>query len=52
MNLKEIEWKGVNWSSLTENRGEWTYLVNVVTNLQVLLNEKELLNFSPNETVH
>ena len=36
MNLKEIEWKCVNWSGLTENRGEWTYLVNMETDLQVL----------------
>ena len=39
-NLKEIEWRVVNWSGLTENRGEWTYLMNMVTNLQVLWNEK------------
>ena len=36
VNLKEIEWRGVNWSGLTENRGEWSYFVNMVTNLQGL----------------
>jgi hypothetical protein len=35
MNLREIEWDGMNWINLAENRDQWRALVNMVMNLRV-----------------
>jgi hypothetical protein len=34
MDLREIEWDGMDWISLAQDRDQWTALVNVVMNLQ------------------
>jgi hypothetical protein len=36
MNLGEIEWSGVDWSGMVEDRDKWRALVNSVMNLRVL----------------
>jgi hypothetical protein len=36
MNLGEIDWSGVDWIGLTQDRDKWRALVNSVLNLQVL----------------
>jgi hypothetical protein len=35
MDLGEIEWCGVGWIGLTQDRDQWTALGNVVMNLRV-----------------
>jgi hypothetical protein len=35
MVLKEIEWDGVDWIELAQDRDEWRALVNTVMNLRV-----------------
>jgi hypothetical protein len=35
MDLREIEWDGKDWIDLTQDRGQWRALVNMVMNLQV-----------------
>jgi hypothetical protein len=35
MDLREIEWEGVDWMCMAQDRGQWQALVNVVMNLQV-----------------
>jgi hypothetical protein len=35
MNLREIEWKSVDWMHLSLDRDRWQALVNMVMNLQV-----------------
>jgi hypothetical protein len=35
MDLGEIEWGGVNWISLPQDRDKWRALVNAVMNLHV-----------------
>jgi hypothetical protein len=40
MDLREIEWGGVDWINLAQNRGQWT----VAVNLQVLQNFGKLLS--------
>jgi hypothetical protein len=35
MELLEIEWGGVNWNGLAQDRGNWIGLENVVINLRV-----------------
>jgi hypothetical protein len=35
MNLGKIEWDGVNWVVLAQDRGKWSALVNAVMNLWV-----------------
>jgi hypothetical protein len=35
IDLREIEWEGVNWMHLTEERDQWRAVVNTVMNLQV-----------------
>jgi hypothetical protein len=36
MDLGEIEWDGVEWIGLAQDRDKWRALVNVVMNLRVL----------------
>jgi hypothetical protein len=35
MDLREIEWDGVDWIDLAQNRDQWRALVNTVMNLRV-----------------
>jgi hypothetical protein len=35
MGLREIEWDGVDWIDLAENRDQWKALMNTVMNLRV-----------------
>jgi hypothetical protein len=35
MDLKEIEWGGINWIDLAQDRDKWRALVNMAINLQV-----------------
>jgi hypothetical protein len=35
MDLREIEWDGVNWIDLAQDRDQWRALVNMVMNLRV-----------------
>jgi hypothetical protein len=35
MNLREIEWGGVEWIDVAKNRDQWRALVNTVINLRV-----------------
>jgi hypothetical protein len=35
MDLREIEWDGINWIKLAEDRNQWRALVNTVMNLRV-----------------
>jgi hypothetical protein len=35
MDLREIEWGGVDWSDLAQDRNQWRALVNTVMSLQV-----------------
>jgi hypothetical protein len=42
MDIKEIEWDGVDWMLLTQDRDQWQALVNMVMNLKV---SKKMGNF-------
>jgi hypothetical protein len=35
MDLREIEWGGMNWIDLAQDRDQWSALVNTVMNLRV-----------------
>jgi hypothetical protein len=35
MYLREIEWSGMDWTDLAQDRGQWIVLVNTAMNLQV-----------------
>jgi hypothetical protein len=35
MDLREIEWDGMDWIKLAQDRDQWRTLVNTVTNLRV-----------------
>jgi hypothetical protein len=35
MDLKEIEWDGIDWMDLAQNRDQWRALVNTVINIRV-----------------
>jgi hypothetical protein len=35
MDLREIEWNGMDWINLAQDRNQWRDLVNMVINLQV-----------------
>jgi hypothetical protein len=34
MDLREIEWNGMDWIDVTQDRGHWRALVNTVKNLR------------------
>jgi hypothetical protein len=34
MDLKDVEWYGMDWIDLAQNRDQWGALVNTVMNLQ------------------
>jgi hypothetical protein len=36
MYLREIEWDGVDWMDMAQDRDQWRALVNTVLNLRVL----------------
>jgi hypothetical protein len=44
MDLREIGWSGMDWSDLSEYRGQWRALVNDEVNLQVLQNAGKFLS--------
>jgi hypothetical protein len=35
MDLRQIEWDGVDWSDMAEDRDQWRALVNKVLNLRL-----------------
>jgi hypothetical protein len=35
MDLREIEWDGMNWIDRNQKRGHWRALVNTVINIRV-----------------
>jgi hypothetical protein len=35
MDLREIEWDGVDWLDMAQDRDKWRVLVNMVLNLRV-----------------
>jgi hypothetical protein len=35
MDLREIEWNGVDWMDMAQDRNQWRILVNTVLNLRV-----------------
>jgi hypothetical protein len=35
MDLREIEWDGVDWIDMTQDRGQWRALVKTILNLRV-----------------
>jgi hypothetical protein len=35
MDLRELEWDGMDWIDLTQDRDQWRALVNTVMNLRV-----------------
>jgi hypothetical protein len=37
MDLKQIQWGGMNWIELTQDREEWKALMYMVMNLQVVV---------------
>jgi hypothetical protein len=39
MDLREIEWDGMHWFDMAQNRDQWRALVNTVLNLRVQLRE-------------
>jgi hypothetical protein len=35
MDVREIEWNGVDWIDMAQDRAQWSALVNTVLNLRV-----------------
>jgi hypothetical protein len=44
MNLREIEWGGMDWIDMAQNRGQWRAHVNTVINLRVPYNDGKFLS--------
>jgi hypothetical protein len=44
MNLREIEWDGVDWIDMAQDRDQWRALVNTVLKLRVLQNVGKFLS--------
>jgi hypothetical protein len=44
MDLREIEWGGMDWIDLAPNMDQWRALLNVVMNLRVLWNVGKCLS--------
>jgi hypothetical protein len=42
--LREIEWDGMDWIHLAQDRDQWRVLVNTVMNLRVPLNSGKFLS--------
>jgi hypothetical protein len=40
VDIREIDWEGVNWIHLAQDRDGWRDLVNTVMNLRVLASRK------------
>jgi hypothetical protein len=35
MEIRETGWKGMNWTHVAQDRGQWQVLVNTIMNLRV-----------------
>jgi hypothetical protein len=46
MDLREIEWDGMDWIDLAQNRDKWRVFVNTVMNLRVPQNAGKFLSIS------
>jgi hypothetical protein len=44
MDLRKIEWDGMDWIDLAQDRDQWMALVNAVMNLRVPYNARKFLN--------
>jgi hypothetical protein len=43
MNLRIIGWEGVHWMHLTQDREQWRFIMNTVTNFRVPYKEEIFL---------
>jgi hypothetical protein len=44
MDLREMDWGGMEWTDLPQDRDRWTALVNTVMNLRVTYNPEKFLS--------
>jgi hypothetical protein len=44
VDVREIEWGGMDWSDLPQDRDQWKALVNTVMNLRVPYNARKFLS--------